>query len=69
MSEKAIDFIVHTSVADGLVSATYATPATIRKAIAYEKRRGKRSRSALISGLERELRRRVKGGKRAGADE
>jgi len=64
-SERAIDFIVHTSVQDGLCSATYATPATIKKAIAYEKRHSKRS--ALIGGLERELRRRAKGGKRAGA--
>ena len=66
MSEKAIDNIVYTSVQDGLVSATDATPATIKKAIAYEKRTGKRS--ALITGLERELRRRAKGGKRAGGD-
>jgi len=62
-SETVAD-IVHTSVQDGLCSATYATPASIRKAIAYERRHGKRS--ALITGLERELRRRANGGKRAG---
>jgi len=67
MTEKAIDYIVRTSVQDGLCSATYAMPATIKKAIAYERRNGKRS--ALIEGLERELRRRAKGGKRAGGDE
>jgi len=59
MSERGYDFIVHTSVADGLCSAGHATPVTIKKAIAYEKRHGKRT--ALITGLERELRRRQKG--------
>lgn len=53
--------IVYTSVSDGLCSATYATPAAIKKAIAYEKVNGRRS--ALITGLERELRRREKGRK------
>lgn len=50
---EAVSFIVHTSVQDGLCSATY-------KAIAYERRHGKRT--ALITGLERELRRRAKKG-------
>ena len=58
---ETVSYIVHTSVQDGLCSATYATPATIRKAIAYEKRN--RKRTALITGLERELRRRAKGQK------
>lgn len=55
--------IVHTSVA-GLCSAGYASVAQIKKAIAYEVCHGKRV--ALITGLERELRRRAKGGKRLG---
>jgi hypothetical protein len=50
--------LVFTSVQDALVNATYAAPRTIRKAIAYERRHGRRS--ALIAGLERELRRRKK---------
>jgi hypothetical protein len=54
--ERDIDFIVYTSVADGLSSAAHASPATIKRAIAHEKRNGKRS--ALIQGLELELRRR-----------
>ncbi len=58
--------IVHTSVEDGLISATYDSVAIIKKAIAYERRHGKRS--ALIAGLERELRRRAKGGKAAGEE-
>jgi hypothetical protein len=53
-----LGFIVYTSVEDALVNATYATPALIKKAIAHERRHGKRS--ALITGLERELRRRSK---------
>jgi len=66
LSEAVAD-LIYTSVSDGLTSATYATPATIRKAIAHERRNGRRT--ALITGLERELRRRAKGGKRAGGDE
>lgn len=57
-----VSFIVHTSVQDGLCSATYESPAVIRKAISYERAHGKRS--ALIAGLERELRRRAKATKR-----
>lgn len=59
--------IIYTSVQDGICNATFATPARIRQAIAAEKCR-KQPRSALITGLERELRRRAKGGKRAGSD-
>ena len=54
----AVMDLIYTSVADGLVSATYATEGVIRKAIAHERRSGKRI--ALITGLERELRRREK---------
>lgn len=57
LSETVCD-IVYTSVYDGLVNASYASPASIRKAIAHERRNSKRS--ALITGLERELRRRAK---------
>lgn len=60
MSKNPIDYIVHTSVDDGLVSATYAIVPTIRRAIAYERTHGKRV--ALIQGLERELRKRAKMG-------
>ena len=56
--ESAIDYIVHTSVQDGLSSAEDASDAAVRRAIAHEKRHGKRT--ALITGLERELRRRAK---------
>lgn len=56
--------IVYTSVQDGLCSAGYASAAQIKKAIAYERRHAKRV--ALITGLERELRRRAKGGKKLG---
>lgn len=54
-----VDDIIYTSVYDGLVNATYETPAVIKRAIAREKRGSKRT--ALITGLERELRRRQKG--------
>jgi len=66
LSEMVAD-IVHTSVQDGLCSAGYASVADIKKAITYERRNGKRV--ALIAGLERELRRRAKGGKRSGESE
>lgn len=55
----AVSALVHTSVQDGLVNATYASPATIRRAIVYETQHGRRV--ALINGLQRELRRRAKG--------
>lgn len=54
----AVSFICHTSVQDGLTTAALESDAVIRKAIAYEKSHGKRT--ALITGLERELRRRAK---------
>lgn len=57
-SSEAVDFIVHTSVDDGLRSARNAKPTEIAQAIAYERQNGKRK--ALIAGLERELRRRQK---------
>lgn len=55
---RDIGFIVHTSVQDGLSTAALENEATIRKAIRYERRNGKRT--ALITGLERELWRRAK---------
>ena len=51
--------LIYTSVSDALVDATYEKPATIRRAIAIE-RKSKKPRTALITGLERELRRRKK---------
>lgn len=57
--DRAADYIVHTSVDDGLCSARSCSPAAIRKAIAREAAKAE-PRTALITGLERELRRRAK---------
>lgn len=57
---EAVSSIVHTSVQDGLCSATYSSEATIRKAIDHERGLKRGGRTALITGLERELRRRAK---------
>lgn len=56
---RLVDAIVHTSVHDGLLSATCAGVPTIRRAIKEESKRAK-PRTALINGLERELRRRAR---------
>ena len=55
----ALGLIVHTSVSDGLTSARHETTATIKAAIQSEQDKAN-PRSALITGLQRELRRRGK---------
>lgn len=60
---SAVGSIVYTSVDDGLGSARYSAVGTIKKAIAFERAKKRGSRVALIAGLERELRRRAKGGR------
>lgn len=55
---SSVNDIIYTSVQDGLCSATYASPEVIKRAIAAERKGSKRT--ALITGLERELRRRQK---------
>lgn len=59
MTARAVDRIVYSSVGDGLVSAKHASDAEVERAIKLEAQRGK-PRSALITGLQRELRRRDK---------
>jgi len=54
--EKAVSFIVNTSVQDGLMSATHASIAVIRRAIHVEQQR-ETPRVSLIRGLTTELRR------------
>lgn len=56
---REVAHIVHTSVTDGLNSAALASEAAVRGALKEESKRAK-PRSALISGLQRELRRREK---------
>jgi hypothetical protein len=54
--EKAVSFIVNTSVADGLLSAERASIAVIRRAVHVEQQRDT-PRVSLILGLLTELRR------------
>ncbi len=66
MSEKTVNGIVFTSVSDGLVSAAHASVADVERAIKVEAQRDN-PRSALIEGLQRELRRRDKSKQGKGA--
>jgi hypothetical protein len=58
-ADRAVDGIVYSSVGDGLISARHASDAVVERAIKVEAQRDK-PRSALITGLQRELRRRDK---------
>lgn len=59
VAARAVNLIVYTSVSDGLASAKHASDAEVQRAIKLEAQRDK-PRSALITGLQRELRRRDK---------